>query len=228
MDDVAVWSMYPQHRWLFNKLEVALRLEYSAAPIVVPVTEAGKYVIRPIYNLYGMGVGAHVKDLDPGDAFEDHVAGPPGTFWCEYFEGDHVSVDYKWVEDGKGGIHSGWRPVNAMLGEPGYSLQTFRSWTRIEPPLRLLPGFVEVLDDVADLNIEWKGEHVIEVHLRTGNDVIAHRPMGTVIYPIFDEMHVPAGHTFIPNDGVGRYDANGHLPANRLGYYVKNPRPDWG
>ena len=201
---------------------------------MVPVPKAGKYVIRPIYNLYGMGIGAHVKDLDPSMRFDDHVAGEPGTFWCEYFEGEHLSIDYKWVEDGKGGIHSGWRPVNAMRGDRYHykdgveDLGLFKKWTRVEPPLRLLPDFVEAMDDVDDINIEWKGERVLEVHLRTGNDIIASVPMETELYPMWEGgIDVPDDCVFVPNEEEGRYDASGYLPLNRIGYYMKKRFPDW-
>ena len=106
-DDIEAWSLYPQHRWLFNKLDVALRLGYDAAPVVVPVTQSGKYVVRPIYNLYGMGIWATVEELHPDLLFSDHAVGKPGTFWCEYFEGDHLSVDYRF-KNGK------FTPFNAM------------------------------------------------------------------------------------------------------------------
>ena len=227
-DDVGAWNAYPQHRWIFNKLEVALRLGYDAAPIMVPVTKPCKYIIRPIYNLYGMGIGAHAKDLDPRMDFEDHVVGEPGTFWCEYFEGDHVSVDYKWVDEGKGGIHSGWRPVNAMQGVKSEHQGLFESWTRVKPELRLLPDWVEALYDVTDLNIEWIGNRIIEVHLRTGNDVIANLPLGTQLIPLWEGgPDMPDDCVFVPNEEEGRYDASGYLPMNRLGYYMKRRYPDW-
>ena len=57
-----------QYRWIFNKLEY--RLGYDAE-FCVPITKPNKYIIRPIYNLYGMGVGAKVKSLDPRLHAED-------------------------------------------------------------------------------------------------------------------------------------------------------------
>ena len=33
-EDYQAWDAYPQHRWVFNKLEVALKLGYKAGPRV--------------------------------------------------------------------------------------------------------------------------------------------------------------------------------------------------
>ena len=85
-EDYQAWIQYPQYRWLFNKLDVSLLLGYDAGPACVPITKPNKYIIRPIYNLYGMGIGAKVKSLDPRLHAEDmthHKHVPPGNFWCE-------------------------------------------------------------------------------------------------------------------------------------------------
>ena len=68
-EDYQAWEEYPQHRWVFNKLEVALKLGYKAGPACVPLPKTSntlfKAIIRPIYNLYGMGISAKVKTFRP-------------------------------------------------------------------------------------------------------------------------------------------------------------------
>ena len=68
-EDYQAWEAYPQHRWVFNKLEVALKLGYKAGPACVPLPKTEntlfKAIIRPIYNLYGMGINAKVKTFRP-------------------------------------------------------------------------------------------------------------------------------------------------------------------
>ena len=64
LDDYHAWEAYPQYRWVLNKLDVSLRLGYHAGPAGVPVKHTGWYIVRPIYNPYGMGIGAHKKWLD--------------------------------------------------------------------------------------------------------------------------------------------------------------------
>ena len=96
-EDFQAWQIYPEHRWVFNKLELALRLGYDAGPACVPITRSGKYVVRPIYNLYGMGIGAKVIHINimQSKSMENHALIPPGYFWCEAFEGEHKSVDFE-------------------------------------------------------------------------------------------------------------------------------------
>jgi len=55
----------------------------------MPVPTPGVYMVRPIMNMYGMSLNARFESLS-GSTHHLH----PGEFWCEKFEGDHVSVDY--------------------------------------------------------------------------------------------------------------------------------------
>ena len=86
LDDTDCWLKYPNYRWVFNKLDIALRLKYDAGPACVPISKSNNYVIRPTYNLYGMGIGATVQYIDVRDNDEiiDNSIIPPGYFWCEY------------------------------------------------------------------------------------------------------------------------------------------------
>ena len=209
-DDIEAWSLYPQHRWLFNKLDVALRLGYDAAPVVVPVTQSGKYVVRPIYNLYGMGIWATVEELHPDLLFSDHAVGKPGTFWCEYFEGDHLSVDYRF-KNGK------FTPFDAMHGVVDDSnLSKFNMWVKINAPTFVsnLPNWLP--KDVEKINVEWRGNKIIEIHLRTGNDFMHDLAVGTVATPVWHKNE----NVDIKNEEPGRYDANGYVNINRLGYKI--------
>jgi hypothetical protein len=228
-NDVDAWVHYPKHRWLFNKLEVSLKLGHDAAPIMVPVTRPGKYIIRPIYNLYGMGIGAHIKELRPEDPFSDHAMGPPGTFWCEYFEGPHVSVDYKRSNDQYDpGAPTDWVAYNAMQGSyDEKDLVKFLNWTRIDVPTHALKVPEWIPKDLDDLNIEWRGESIIEVHMRLGNDIMHDKHMGTVITPLWEGDPVPNDVFHLPNEESGRYDASGYLDRNRVGYTMKKRYPDW-
>ena len=48
------------------------------------------YIVRPCVNLAGMSRGAQIRYLEKETT---HL--PPGHFWCEIFEGRHISVDFK-------------------------------------------------------------------------------------------------------------------------------------
>ena len=66
MQDDDSYILYPHHRKWFNKLYVAELFGYDCGPAGVAPTKDGTYVIRPIYNLSGMGVGAEVKEDTSG------------------------------------------------------------------------------------------------------------------------------------------------------------------
>ena len=69
MEDCDSYVKYPKHRKWFNKLWLAEMLGYKCGPAGTDIPEDGVYVVRPIYNLGGMGAGAKVVELkkDDGD-----------------------------------------------------------------------------------------------------------------------------------------------------------------
>lgn len=216
MDDVDAWEFYPQNRWIFNKLEVALKLGHDSGPACVPISKKGKYIVRPIYNLYGMGIGAKIIELDPetdSQAIRDHAYLSPGYFWCEYFKGDHVSVDYLKLPNFR------WEPHNAVLGLVSDSnLRKFKSWRRVPIPkhCEFLPSWIPT--DVKDLNIEWRGKNIIEIHLRTGNDFMHNTVIGDILYPVFKGYEKRSGE-FVENEKPeADYSASGILSEIREGY----------
>ena len=58
MNDWRAWAKYPQHRNWFNKLWVADRLNYLCGPSGFPLPKTMMTIVRPVYNLNGMGAGA--------------------------------------------------------------------------------------------------------------------------------------------------------------------------
>lgn len=207
--DCEAWEAYPQHRWVFNKLELALRLGHSAGPggTDIPVTD--DYIIRPIYNLSGMGVGARKERLQIGD----HTSVKPGEFWCEWFEGDNFSIDVEW--DGHKLV-----PVHAARGiRPSDDISRFDGWKRIDPKDPLLslvhlPMWLYEFQDVPKLNIELVGSNIIEIHLRHGNDF----PEGaSEIIPVWEDKIIDAPHGYKFVESIE--DADTHLTPKRLGFY---------
>lgn len=214
-NDCDAWEAYShdsRSRWIFNKLELAIRLGYSAGPAGVPIPRNGKYVIKPIYNLYGMGLGAEVVQWSLADnkKIEECEIISPGYMWCEYLKGPHYSVDYV------RGIN-GWEPLSAMKGtNTEQNLIKFKKWERVEPPKLELPRFV---DDLPlrhhTINVEMKGTQIFEIHLRKGNSHIRQYPIGTKLIPVWDEnepLDIPdkecVGNVTLPkidNRGLTRY-----------------------
>ena len=144
-----------------------------------------------------MGIGAHKKWLsaDWQDDMSNHAHIPPGYFWCEWFNGEHYSIDYKRVNDK-------WIPLNACQGfyKTEDNLTKFDYWRLIEPPAIELPDWVHDIE-VVELNIEFKGDKITEIHLRSGNDINLVGEIGDEIYPIWqgDDYSHLEHLKFIPN-----------------------------
>ena len=202
--EVDAWYRYPQYRKWFNKLYVADHLGYLCGPAGVPVPKSGDYVVRPIYNLAGMGVVAKIIYIVP----EDIAAVPPGNFWVERFVGTHYSVDYV-RKDGKFEQYYCYIGVNSPD-----NLSRFYSWTRSDHKFTLPESIANI--DVPRLNIEAIDDKIIEVHLRNGFDNVMQYES---IIPVFETQYEKdmAGYTYIEHvaDGLG------WLTNKRLGYFVK-------
>ena len=67
MEDCDAYVKYPNHRKWFNKLWLSEMLGYKCGPAGTDIPEDGTYVVRPIYNLGGMGAGAKVVELKKDD-----------------------------------------------------------------------------------------------------------------------------------------------------------------
>jgi hypothetical protein len=221
-EDFECWEHYPQHRWVFNKLEVAMKLGYHCGPACVPVKHNGNYIVRPIYNLYGMSVGAEQKYLRKSDTqlMNDHGLIPPGHFWCDWFDGVHYSIDYKWELD--------LEPITTTIGtKEGLK---FTQWTKVENVYKELPKWIYKFDDVEELNLEFIGDKLIEVHLRSGNDIVHDDPVGTKMIPHWQDSDpnyinmLKERWTYHNNYfPAGPYDASGYIANPRLGYLKLKP-----
>lgn len=206
MDDRQAWIQYPQHRKWFNKLYIANTFGYKCGPCGVPPDETNEYIVRPIYNLSGMGVGAKIINIDKDDTSKV----PPGYFWCEVLTGDQVSVSYEYTD--KWNVKSAYVGVNSVD-----NLWKFTAWTRTDAAPSI-PHEVSHLTDVKTVNVEFKGSKPFEVHLRDTPD-----PQYDVIIPLWkgDEEkiaeYVKNGFTFTSSFD----DADGFLHIPRIGFMVK-------
>jgi hypothetical protein len=158
-EDSDAWQWYPAHRWVYDKLAVALSQNLEAGPHGVTPARFPVFS-KPITNLKGMGVGSRV--LQTAADYEQHYA--PGHFWMTLLEGRHVSSDVAVVD----GEPRWWRHAT---GEPAGE-GTFDYWTvHAEPDADIethcgawvqknLAGYTGML------NLETIGGTIIEVHLR--------------------------------------------------------------
>ena len=82
-------STHPYDLWVYNKLQVSRVLGYECGPAGLAVPKPDFYIVRPCINFMGMSRNARIEHLT--DNTENLH---PAEFWCEIFEGEHISVDY--------------------------------------------------------------------------------------------------------------------------------------
>ena len=158
-EDSDAWMWFPRHRWVYNKLAVALSQGILAAPHGV-MPPAFPVFSKPIMNLRGMGIGSQVI------ASADDYTGvsTPGHFWMELLQGEHVSSDIA-VE---AGCAVWWRHATGIPLEGGM----FDRWVihaEGRPQLEV-SGNAWIAANLPDysgmLNLETIGGQIIEAHLR--------------------------------------------------------------
>lgn len=158
-EDSDAWLWNPSHRWVYDKLAVALSQDLEAAPHGVAPTRYPVFS-KPIYNLKGMGVGSRALGSE-----QDYTAAyQPGHFWTTLLEGRHVSSDIAIVD----GSPRWWRHASGTPAGEG----TFDHWEiRCEADRSVeswcaawcrnhLRGYTGMI------NLETIGGRIIEVHLR--------------------------------------------------------------
>ena len=214
-----------EHRWVFNKLEVAALQGLSAGPSgsVPPVN--GVYIHRPVYNLYGMGVKAEkffYHEDEDREAMEECKLVPPGSFWCQWLVGEHLSIDYRRLEE-----TGEWIAVSVWQGvqDENPSLTRFAYWERLPEFLAPHPGDLPLKvtpfydPRVVAINIETIGGVVTEIHLRLGDGEFKELPIGTKLIPVWNDEEAPEGVWFDKPEG----NAGGYLQHERRGFVAQFP-----
>jgi hypothetical protein len=158
-DDPDCWVLYPEHRWIYDKLKIAESQGLACGPHGV-APESFPVFSKPIVNLKGMGVGSRAL-ASPADYEHGYH---PGHMWMPLLTGDHVSTDcavvagqVAWSRHATGvpwhggmfkhwTIHANPRPgLDAYLG----------NWVA-----RYMGGYTGMV------NFETIGGTIIEAHLR--------------------------------------------------------------
>jgi hypothetical protein len=212
MYDKDAWDIYPNHRNLFNKLELSLRLGYLCGPAGIDVPKRGMYCIRPIYNLNGMGAGSYIQELL--ERSDNYI--PPGYFWCELFKGTHYSIDWEYNNE--------WKPIFCCIGERNEDdpLYKFIRWKIVDVPNSIvLPDFIKNIKNVKNINTEYIGNNLIEIHLRKNQDF----PDGaSELLPIWSIEEKEKFQHLLKDGWNFKSDvdnSNGNLPETRIGFYYR-------
>lgn len=161
-DDPDSYELFPQHRWVYNKLLIAESQGIRCGPHGVRPPEFPVFS-KPIYNMKGMGIGSRViaGEREYWNALE------PGHMWMTLLEGAHVSTDAAVVA----GEPRWWRHTTGMPLGAG----TFDYWTVHRKPNRRLVAYLaewlrrHLPGYTGMINFETIGGRVIECHLRFSN-----------------------------------------------------------
>lgn len=204
MEDTAedlVWkSINPDHIWVLDKLILSKKLGYNCGPTGIDVPQPGWYIVRPCINAMGMGLGAQRIFIE-----KETMHLPLGYFWCEWFDGDHYSVDY---------LPEYGTKILTVKGTK-QSKEEFVKWDKWEKvdhkkkhkiPKLLFP----VILDYYRINLEYIDSKLIEVHFRENEDFKNN---------ISEFIPVWEGQKIVPPDGykyIGYEDVGG-----RIGAFVK-------
>jgi hypothetical protein len=158
-EDPDSWTWYPAHRWIYDKLAVALSQGLDAAPHGV-MPPSFPVFSKPITNLRGMGTGSQVIASEA----EYKAALTAGHFWCTLLTGAHVSTDVALVD----GAVQWWRHTSGATTAGG----TFDHWhihANSMPEIESWCGqwaSTHLRGYTGMANFETIGGRIIEAHLR--------------------------------------------------------------
>lgn len=164
MEDTAedlVWkSIKPDHIWILDKLILSRKLGYKCGPVGTDVPRPEWYIVRPCVNALGLGLGAQKIFIE-----KETMHLPVGHFWCEWFDGEHHSVDY---------LPKSKTKVNTIKGIK-YShmdLVQWEKWIKVDHKKEhIIPDFLfPIILDYECINLEYIGNKLIEAHLRPNED----------------------------------------------------------
>ena len=158
-DDQLAYQLFPQHRWIYNKLLICETQGLENAPHDIMPRQFPVFS-KPIYNMRGMGSGS--KIIESPEQFRAAVQ--PGHMWMPLLTGEHVSTDVAVID----GEPAWWRYTIGKTLEQG----TFDHWvilSEARPEIerycgdwlrRHLKGYTGCV------NFETIGAKIIEAHLR--------------------------------------------------------------
>ena len=159
MDDSAedlVWkNIDADDIWVLDKLILSRKLGYKCGPTGIDVPEPGWYIVRPCVNAMGLGLGSQKVWLDCETM---HL--PLGYFWCEWFEGRHLSVDY----------NRGLQLLCVEGIKPDNTFSRWSEWRRTKDFI-IRPDLIKpFMKKYEWINCEFIGDKLIEVHFRHNED----------------------------------------------------------
>ena len=151
------WNqIHSEDLWVYNKLILSRVLGYTCGPIGTSVPRPDFYILRPSMNLLGMGRYARKEYI-----YKYTDCYHPSEFWCEVFEGDHISVDYQNKEQKLTvlGVRDEMNP-----------LYKWDMWKKVDYEMPFPAILNKLKGEYEWINCEFIGSHLIEVHFRQNPD----------------------------------------------------------
>ena len=190
------WNhIHSEDLWAYNKLFLSRCLGYTCGPAGTTVPKPDFYIVRPSFNLFGMSRFARIEWIEKTT---DDLH--PSEFWCEIFEGEHLTVDY----------HNQQHDMT-VLGTRNVENPIYKwdKWEKIDRKVE----FPEILKKLKKkyewINCEFIGDHLIEVQFRRNPDF---RYNNSVAIPIWDynNLHFSDEYTYIED-----------IDYKRKGFWIK-------
>ena len=219
-EDADSWQWYPAHRWIYDKLAVALSQGLDAAPHGV-MPPSFPVFSKPITNLRGMGTGSQPI----ASATDYQAALTAGHFWSTLLTGAHVSSDAVLID----GEAKWWRHTTGATTEGG----TFDHWHIHPEPNPQIESWCgawarqHLLGYTGMVNFETIGGRIIEAHLRFADQwpdlygpnwveaLIGLYTDGTWTYPDTDRADGFSVVLFLPHGPRYRHPAAGAIATVR-------------
>jgi hypothetical protein len=156
--------------WVYNKLMLSRKLGYTSGPVGTDVPKSDFYIVRPCMNLLGMGRFSRIEYI-----YKSTDNYHPAEFWCEVFEGPHISVDFykKKSELVVLGTRDSYDP-----------LYKWKKWEKVNYKVNFPSILNELVGDYEWINCEFIGNKLIEVHFRQNPDF---RYDNTEAIPVWDD-----------------------------------------
>lgn len=165
MTDPTAWEQYEDLRWVYNKMEMCKTQDVKCAPYGI-YPEKYPVFLKPIHNLKGISV--HSFLIQNEDEYDKHFY--PGSFWMEFLDGDHLSIDAAVI---RGRLQWSYGFKGKRAKDDIYS---FEHWNGFEVPnnLRQLIGLWSLMylkDYTGCVNFEVIHNRIVKCHLRLGHSV---------------------------------------------------------
>lgn len=154
-EDIVWKTIDPDDIWALDKLILSRKLRYSCGPVGLDVPAPGWYIVRPCVNMIGLGLGSQKVWLEKETT---HL--PLGYFWCEWFEGRHLSIDYHW---GKQELAVEGHKSNATFTK-------WDHWIKVSDRIKVPEVISSLSKKHKWINCEFIGKKLIEVHFRHNED----------------------------------------------------------